>query len=94
MKIYVGTLPLTATEADLKTAFAAHGTVESASIVKDKKTGAARGFAFVVMPDDAQAKKAVEALNGKTIAGGAVVVNEAKSKADKPAAGASAPAAR
>jgi RNA recognition motif-containing protein len=84
MKLYVGKLPLTATESDLTTAFSAHGKVESASIVKDKSTGAARGFAFVVMPDSAEANKAIAALNGKSIAGGAVEVNEAKSKGDAP----------
>ena len=85
MKIYVGTLAPNAVDADLLTAFKAHGTVESASVVKDKNTGASRGFGFVTMPDDAHARAAIAALNGKTIAGKAVVVNEAKSKTEKTA---------
>jgi RNA recognition motif-containing protein len=85
MKIYVGKIASHVTESDLRNAFEAYGTVESTDIIKDKSTGAGRGFGFVVMPDGAQARKAIEALNDKPIAGQPVAVNEAKLKAPRTA---------
>jgi len=62
--LYVGNLPHSTTEAELRTAFEAHGTVDKVSIVTDRETGRARGFAFVEMTDAAEADKAIAALNG------------------------------
>jgi RNA recognition motif-containing protein len=82
MNIYVGSLSFDASENDLREAFEAHGTVESVSIINDKFTGRSRGFGFVTMPDDAQARTAIASVNGKSIAGRAVTVNEARPKTE------------
>ncbi|MEK7642618.1 MAG: RNA-binding protein [Patescibacteria group bacterium] len=78
MKIFVGNLSWDATDADLKDAFSAFGGVSEASIVKDRETGRSRGFGFVVMDNDGEANAAIEGMNGKEIAGRAIVVNEAR----------------
>ncbi len=77
MKIYVGNLSYDTTEADLSQAFAAHGEVQSASLVMDRDTGRPRGFGFVEMPD-ADARQAIEKLNGTELSGRNLTVNEAK----------------
>jgi RNA recognition motif-containing protein len=82
MKIYVGNLSFEASDQDLKDAFAAHGQVETATIVKDSFSGRSRGFGFVEMPNEAEARAAISALNGKELKGRAVKVNEAISKSD------------
>ena len=82
MKIYVGNLSFEANDQDLKDAFAAHGQVETATIVKDSFSGRSRGFGFVEMPKEAEARAAIGALNGQEIKGRAVKVNEAISKSD------------
>lgn len=76
--IYVGNLSYTATEEDVRTAFEEHGAVSTVSIIKDRETGRSRGFAFVEMPDTAQAQVAIEQLNQAEIAGRRVNVNEAR----------------
>lgn len=81
--IYVGNLSYEATEDDLRQAFEQYGNVSSVNIVKDRETGQSRGFAFVEMPDDRQAKEAIEKLNLAEIAGRRVTVNEARPKADR-----------
>jgi RNA recognition motif-containing protein len=63
-KLYVGGLPYAATESQLTTLFAAHGTVESARVIADKFTGQSRGFGFVEMSTPEEAKAAITALNG------------------------------
>jgi RNA recognition motif-containing protein len=68
------------TDDDLKTAFAAYGPVGAVTIIKDKATGAPRGFAFVEMSDDKAAQEAILGLNGSTLAGKAITVNEAHAK--------------
>ena len=78
MKIYVGNLSWNADESDLRDAFSAHGEVTSAQIITDRESGRSRGFAFVEMPNDAEAKDAIDAVNGKEIDGRQVKVNEAK----------------
>ncbi len=78
MKIYVGNLSWNADESDLRDAFSAHGEVTSAQIITDRESGRSRGFAFVEMPNDAEAKDAIAAVNGKEIDGRQVKVNEAK----------------
>jgi cold-inducible RNA-binding protein len=82
MKIYVGNLSFEASDQDLKDAFAAHGQVETATIVKDSFSGRSRGFGFVEMSNEAEARAAISALNGKELKGRAVKVNEAISKSD------------
>ena len=84
MKIYVGNLSWNADESDLRDAFSAHGEVTSAQIITDRESGRSRGFAFVEMPNDAEAKDAIAAVNGKEIDGRQVKVNEAKPRSEKP----------
>jgi RNA recognition motif-containing protein len=77
-KLYVGGLPYSATEQQLSDLFAAHGTVASARIISDKFTGQSRGFGFVEMSSDSEAKAAITALNGSDMGGRSLTVNEAK----------------
>ena len=77
-KLYVGGLPYAATESQLTTLFAAHGTVESARVITDKFTGQSRGFGFVEMATQEEAKAAITALNGSQMDGRPLTVNEAK----------------
>jgi len=85
--IYVGNLSFTATEEDIRQAFAEFGVVKSVNIIKDRETGRSRGFAFVEMPDSNQAKEAIERVNLTEIAGRSVSVNEARPKMDRPRRG-------
>ena len=77
-KIYVGGLPYSATEQELSDLFAAHGTVQSARIITDKFTGKSRGFGFVEMSTDDEAKAAITALNATQMGGRTLTVNEAR----------------
>ena len=78
MNIYVGNLPYSTDRDTLREIFAAYGEVSAARIVNDRETGRSKGFGFVEMPDDAQARQAIEALNGSDIGGRKAVVNEAR----------------
>ena len=78
--LYVGNLPHSTTEPELRGLFEAHGAVERVSIVTDRETGRARGFAFVEMTNAGEADKAVAALNGTELGGRALKINEAKPK--------------
>ena len=80
--IYVGNLSYNATEDDLRQAFAQFGDVASVSVIKDRETGRPRGFAFVEMPDEAQAKEAIENVNNTEVAGRRITVNEARPRED------------
>jgi cold-inducible RNA-binding protein len=82
--LYVGNLPHSTTEAELRTIFQEHGAVERVNIVTDRETGRARGFAFVEMTNASEADKAIAALDGKELGGRALKINEAKPKADRP----------
>lgn len=82
-KLFVGSLSWDTTDATLHDFFAAAGTVVSASVIMDKYTGRSRGFGFVEMSTDEEAQKAVETLNGQTLDGRAIVVNEAKPQAPR-----------
>ncbi|MGH8137989.1 MAG: RNA recognition motif domain-containing protein [Steroidobacteraceae bacterium] len=82
-KIYVGNLPFTASEADVRTLFAQHGAVESVSLPTDRETGRPRGFGFVEM-SQADAARAIQSLNGHDMGGRQLRVNEAQ---DKPRTG-------
>src|SRR5687768_18045937 len=77
-KLYVGGLPYAATETQVTTLFAAHGTVESAKVIADKFTGQSRGFGFVEMSSGGEAQKVIQALNGTELGGRTLTVNEAK----------------
>lgn len=85
MKLYVGNLSYSTTDEDLQEAFAAYGTVASCSVVKDKFSGDSKGFGFVEMPSNAEADTAIKALNGTTVKGRDIKVNQAKPREDRPA---------
>jgi RNA recognition motif-containing protein len=85
--LYVGNLPHSTSEAELRTVFEAHGAVDKVSIVTDRETGRSRGFAFVEMTDSSAADKAMAALNGSELGGRTLTVNEAKPKSDRPRGG-------
>jgi RNA recognition motif-containing protein len=78
MRIYVGNLPFSSTEDELREFFSQHGAVTSAAIVIDRETGRPRGFGFVEMANDEEARKAIAATNGQQLGGRPLVVNEAK----------------
>ena len=80
MNIYVGNLSFNASEADLRSAFEQYGAVSTASVVMDKMSGQSRGFGFIEMPNNAEATKAIEALNGADLCGRPLRVNEARPK--------------
>ena len=77
-KLFVGSLSWDTTDESLNAFFATAGTVVSATVIKDKFSGRSRGFGFVEMSSDEESKKAIETLNGQTLDGRAIVVNEAK----------------
>jgi|SRR5438477_13160921 cold-inducible RNA-binding protein len=85
--IFVGNLSFGATEDSVRALFEAHGTVERVSIVTDRDSGQPRGFGFVEMPNDAEADKAISALNGTELGGRALNVNEARPKAERAGGG-------
>lgn len=78
-KIYVGNLPFSATESEIRELFGQHGTVESVSLIADRDTGKPRGFAFVEM-SRADASRAIQNLNGKALGGRPLRVNEAQER--------------
>jgi RNA recognition motif-containing protein len=79
MKLFVGNLPFSSTEESLRAAFEAHGTVESMSLISDRDTGRPRGFGFVEM-SNADASRAIQALNGSDFEGRALKVDEAQAR--------------
>lgn len=83
MNIYVGNLSFDVSEENLQTAFGAFGQVSSATIVKDKYSGQPRGFGFVEMPDQNEARTAIANLNGKELLGRQMSVNEARPRTDR-----------
>jgi len=83
-KLYVGSLSFDTTEDTLKDLFSQAGTVDSVSIIMDKFSGRSKGFAFVEMSSEKEAKKAIEMFNGKELDGRNIVVDEAKPMAKKP----------
>jgi RNA recognition motif-containing protein len=78
-KLFVGNLPFSATEQSVRALFEPHGTIESLALINDRETGRPRGFGFIEM-SNADASKAMQALNGKDFEGRALKVNEAQSK--------------
>ena len=79
-KLYVGNLPFSVTESDLRSLFQPHGTVASVNVIMDRETGRARGFAFVEMEDASAAANAIRALDGSDMGGRSLRVNEAQDK--------------
>ena len=84
MNIYVGNLPYSTDRDELKSTFGAFGEVSTARIVTDRETGKSKGFGFVEMPNDNEARQAIEELNGKEIGGRKAVVNEARPREERP----------
>ena len=78
MNIYVGNLDYKVTEDDLENVFSKFGSVSSASVITDKYSGRSKGFGFITMDDDEEAKKAIEELNETQLESRNIVVNEAK----------------
>ena len=87
MKIYVGNLPFTTGEDELRELFAPYGNPSSATVVTDRMSGRSRGFGFVEMDDPEQAKAAIAALNGREIGGRALTVNEARPQGERSGGG-------
>jgi len=77
-KLFVGNLSFNTTENDLQDTFAAHGTVTEANLMTDRTTGRPRGFGFITMGSPEEAQKAIDALNGATLDGRNITVNEAR----------------
>lgn len=86
-RLFVGNLPYSVTELELRDIFSAHGTVTEAKIVTDRDTGRPRGFGFVEMSSEAEAKKAIEELNGRDVQGRPVAVREAEERRGGPGGG-------
>jgi RNA recognition motif-containing protein len=87
MKLYVGNMSFDTSETEVRKAFEAHGQVDSVTIIMDRDTGRPKGFGFVEMPNEAEAKKAIEGLNGKDFMGRTLNVNEARPRTDGPRGG-------
>jgi len=85
--LYVGNLPHSTTETELRTLFETHGAVEKITLVTDRDTGRSRGFGFVEMANVSEADKAIAALNGKELGGRTLTINEAKPKSERPGGG-------
>lgn len=83
MNIYVGNLPFTATDADLRKLFADYGTITSAAVITDRDTGRSRGFGFIELADEALAGKAVGNLDGQDWEGRRLTVNKARPRSDR-----------
>jgi RNA recognition motif-containing protein len=83
LNIYVGNLPFSASEEDLKQAFGKYGTVGEVNLIRDQFSGRLRGFGFVEMTDGTQANAAIQALNGTDLGGRAITVNEARPRAER-----------
>lgn len=83
-KLYVGGLPYSTTDPEMKELFAKYGAVSSASVLMDKFTGRSRGFGFVEMENDAEAQAAIDALNGTDFGGRKIIVNEARPLSERP----------
>ena len=83
MNIYIGNLPYSTSEDDLRDLFATHGEVSSVNIIIDRDSGRSKGFGFVEMPDKSQAESAINAINQSDVNGRSVRVNEARPRNDR-----------
>ena len=86
-RIYVGGLPYSTTDQDLEKLFAASGTVNSATVISDRYSGQSKGFGFVEMENDAEANAAIQSLNGTSMGGRTLTVNEAKPREERSGGG-------
>lgn len=84
MNIYVGKMSYDVDESDLRQAFEQYGEVGSVNVIMDRDTGRSKGFGFVEMPQDKQARDAIEQMNGASLKGRSIVVNEAKPRESRP----------
>ncbi|MDD5599715.1 MAG: RNA-binding protein [Victivallaceae bacterium] len=87
MKLYVGNLSFSTTEIAIRNAFSAFGTVDSVSLINDRDSGRSKGFGFIEMNNDQEARAAIAGLNGKQLDERNLRVNEAQLKEDRPARG-------
>ena len=83
-KLYVGNLPYSFRDSDLESTFAAYGSVSSAKVMMERDTGRSKGFGFVEMGSDAEAQAAIEGVNGQSLGGRNLVVNEARPMEPRP----------
>jgi len=86
-KLYVGNLPYSADQQSLQETFSQCGTVDSVNVITDRDTGQSKGFGFVEMSSDSEAQKAIQELNGTSMDGREIKVNEAKPKASRDSRG-------
>jgi RNA recognition motif-containing protein len=84
MRIYVGNLPYSVTDEDLRDTFVEFGELSSAEVVKDKFSGQSKGFGFVDMPNNSEADQAIKSLNDSMLKGRKITVNEARPRAERP----------
>ena len=84
MNIYVGNLPYTSNEEDLRRVFGEHGIVSNAHVIMDRDTGRSKGFGFVEMDNDDEARSAIEQLDGSSLDGRNIKVNEARPREERP----------
>jgi cold-inducible RNA-binding protein len=85
--LYIGNLAFSTTEEQIREMFQPYGAIEKINVVRDQDSGQPRGFAFVEMTSDEEAGKAIIAVNGATIGGRALIVNEARPKAERGSGG-------
>ena len=84
MNIYVGNLPYSVTEDELRDVFAEFGEVSSANVIMDRFSGQSKGFGFVEMPNNSEADEAIKALNESSLKGRDIKVNQAKPRGERP----------
>jgi RNA recognition motif-containing protein len=84
VNVYAGNLAYSVSESDLRVMFEEHGEVSSANLITDRSSGQSKGFGFVEMPQDDQARAAIAALNGTDVKGRSMTVNEARPKSERP----------
>ena len=87
MNIYVGNLPYSVTDSDLRETFSQYGSVDQVNLITDKFSGDSKGFGFVEMNNNSEADAAIKALNGTDMKGRHLTVNQAKPKSDRPSHG-------
>ena len=80
MKIFVGNLSFQSTDDSIRSVFTEHGQVDEVALITDRDTGRPRGFGFVTMPNDEEARTAIESVNGRDVDGRTLNVNEAKAR--------------
>ena len=86
-KLYIGNLPYSCNQQSLEEMFSQFGTVESANVITDRDSGQSKGFGFVEMSSNAEAQQAIQGLNGSSLEGREIKVNEAKPKAPREGGG-------